>query len=105
MTLEHIIRIIRIIRIITYSYLTSLLIYVIVSAVLSDNEPATSTELGPFDNEDMQHGTRTPPNPETGSQLHGYLFTMKAAIHGQEQGLILRQLERFGCTTLFLVYS
>ena len=33
------------------------------SAVLSDNEHATSTGLDPFDNEDMPHGTRTPPTP------------------------------------------
>ena len=49
MTLIHII------LIMTYydNYLTSLLIYVVLSAVLSDNEPATSTELDPFDNEDL----------------------------------------------------
>jgi hypothetical protein len=38
-------------------------------------------------------------NPETGSPWHGCLFTMKAGIQGQEQGLILHLLERFGCTT------
>ena len=33
----------------------------VLSAVLSDNEHATSTGLDPFDNEDVPHGTRTPP--------------------------------------------
>ena len=33
----------------------------VLSAVLSDNEHATSIGLAPFDNEDVPHGTRTPP--------------------------------------------
>ncbi len=37
----------------------------LLSAVLSDDEPATSNQLDPFDgrHENMPHGTRTPPTP------------------------------------------
>ena len=51
------------------NYLTSFHIYAVLSAVLSDNEHATSTGLDPFDNEDMPHwhGKRTPPTPPSPS--------------------------------------
>ena len=39
----------------------------VLSAVLSDNEHDTSTGLYPFDNDDMPHGTRTPPTPPSRS--------------------------------------
>ncbi len=41
----------------------------VLSAVLSDDEPATSNQLDPFDchHENMPHGTRTPPTPSSRS--------------------------------------
>lgn len=33
------------------------------SAVISDEEDGTSNQHNPVDNEDMPHGTRTPPTP------------------------------------------
>ncbi len=41
----------------------------VLSAVLSDDEPATSYQLDPFDHEDMPHGTRTPPTFPSRSPL------------------------------------
>ncbi len=53
----------------TYTYYTYyadyLAINVILPAVLSDDEPATSNEIDLFDgrHKNMPHGTRTPPTP------------------------------------------
>ena len=37
------------------------------SAVISDEEDGTSNQHNPVDNEDMPHGTRTPPTPPSRS--------------------------------------